>query len=449
MNSSFLFFLQQIQSKTTVHNNTLAFDDVNEDCLLLIFAHLEWADLGHLRQVNKFIMSLADIEIKSRFKTTAIDFRTEKEFAWISNYIRISNASNVLAFLNKFGHVVQRMGIRDMESFASKQEIHAIYKLIEEQCSETLVQLNLFQSGVEFLSTIRKPFKSIEKVILFGRNRYMNGGSDQLTLNELFPGLRNLTFFCSRPENISKIVLNYPHLEHFCVFIDMCEEPETCMNERVVMDLIRRNLQIRSLNLYNPSTNLLRMIAVEMPMLKHLEIKGYEDQRKDDIHFKHVKSLTVSDFYIESRWSERITFSSELEEFNTDIQSVHKYIAFLKHHKQLKRIQIGKEYPVINEEFKRLASANLEAFDVVLSVDDSIEAENIYELIKNSKQLKRLKLAFKGNELRLNNGDKISTDDLKVLLIKEFPNEWTIYLEHKTDTNEVLVLKKHIELNYF
>lgn len=213
---------------------------------------------------------------------------------------------------------------------------------MKEKCSDTLVELQVYYLWTDFLGTIIKPFKNVKTVILNGGNQFMNSNSVRMNFSEMFPAVSSLTFNNVRTKNTSKFALNYPHLEHLSVLIQEFNErvSTSCMNERVVMELIRMNPQIQSIDLTDASDHLLEMITHELPMLKQLQLNGFIRQHDNviNIHFEHVKSFTIGTH--SEDWQKFITFSNELEVFeNADLHH-HDYIAFMKQYRHLKHIKI-------------------------------------------------------------------------------------------------------------
>lgn len=396
-------------------------DDVNVDSLLLKF--FNWTDLQNLRKMNKSISSLADIEIINRFKHKEVIFQQYEEFYEAENDISIGNTTIAVTLLNDFGPFFRKISFQYMGPIFTSQGVNTIYELVEKQCSDTIIELKAFHNGIGFFNTITKPFKSVESVILDGDYAVLDLGNDQLNFSEIFPALRRLAIGYIKAKDANKIILHYPHLEYLNVKIQIFPVLEMFMNERIVMDFIRKNVQIQSLELTDVSENLLKIIADEMPMLKQLKLHNYNHSSDFHFHFEHIKSFSIQP--ISDIWLDYITFSNKLEEFESEGDYYRKYVTFIEQHRHFKRIKMIR---LNNLELKFLESANFEAIDLELTLDESVEAETIYEFIKNSKHFKRLKLFFGSTGLRLRNGDEISADDLKEFLLKEFSNECNIYL---------------------
>lgn len=398
---------------------------------------MDYADLRSLREVSKLFLTLADDATKNRFKEIEVVFRNIPHFYETEDSITIGNSSTITAFLQNVGHFIHTLSINDPTEFASTEEMETIYRLIEKHCS-SLVFLHVFSMGNGFFDKITSPFKSIEHINLINGYSSMEFGNDHLNFNEMFPELRGLSLFYVEAVNIDKILLNYPRLNDLGVVIDECEEPGTCIDERAVIQLFRKNPQIQSLALSFPSENLVKIAADELPMLKQLKLNYYDEEANVfQIHFDHVRTFSI---LYSTDLPEHITFTNELEEFEIFDQSDQKYLTFIENHRNLKRIKINGQGCIDNFDLTRLASADLEVIDLDLTVDDSIEVETIYQLIRNCKELKRLKLTLGKNHLSV--GDDIvpvSAQDLEKLISKKFSSDWNVFRDH---ANEILVERK-------
>lgn len=384
-------------------NITMKLSDLNEDCLLQVLNRLSFSDLMSLAKSNNHLSDVVLDELSRQFSRKTLNIHTElrpesirKFFGPMDendNEIRIRDTTLSANVLKEMGHLIRTLSLES----ATKYDPHAnelIYKLIEKHCSDSLVEFGLCNIFDGFLSNITEPFTKVEVVSL--RGIVEDFGNEEFDLSDMFPALHRLNIDVLGP-NITKIVSNYPHLNHLIITLKDCRNPETCSSEPVIAGLFKKNPQIRNLVLSHGNRNLLQIAADELD-LEQLTICNYHERdgnQTQEIHFEHVKVFKFTDTN-EYHWPSNITFGDELEEFI--VEEIHardyRYLDFIECHKHLKKLQISERNGMKNEGLLRIASAKLNVCEIKLECDSSIEAKNIIELIESSSQLKRIILSF-------------------------------------------------------
>lgn len=390
---------------------------------------------------NEYLSSVVDEEIRRRFSQTLVSFYdfspSEKDdLMETEEFLHIRNFPLIVRILNEYGHLIRNLEISTTID-CSLETVGSIYKAIEEHCSDTLRQLHVDSLGYSFFRNIVRPFKAVEMVSLVGNVMDLN--NENRSFSELFPAVRQLELNFDA-QNSSKIVLEFPFLEHLDVTVmEKCEnnkiESESCSSEAMIIGLIKKNPQIQNVILRSGTPNVLKAIADDLKELERLELYQFSERngQKHSMNknfvfdFKNVKVFKIGSFDYD--FPENIIFSDKLEEFEVIVSSTDtKYLDLIEQSEGLRRLRISHGEGVDYNAMKRLIAANLNVVEMALVHHREVGHGTIIEFVKSCRQLNLLGLTFLPNE---NIKDEMVSD-----LRKYFGNEWTVKLWERGLTME-------------
>lgn len=385
---------------------------MNEDCQTIIFETLSVFDLNALAEVNKGFCSAAEVVMKEKLKQKHLalyDVANEQK-ADIENHDRIDliSTSLISRFLRRFGHLVNDLRIYNNYTLTNV-EIRQLYRLINSYCSSTLLKLhikNLKENSI--FDEFKSPFTNVEEIELHGDFDHLNN----LNFSHVFPAIRQLQWRTKIFHHV-QLTEHMPHLEHYC-FVNWFNQATDSIKK-----FIRNNPQIKSLEMIGISSNLLRFIADELPLLQNLTLHSYDNTKQDlRIHFKDVRRFKVSDYALPNN----ISFGPALEEFESAIahQNSERLVEMVQSHKNtLKALRL-----VIGvENFDILQFADMDLIEIALNCNKESEIGDVIKLIERSKCLQRFDLRI--NQLG-NIARRIFFKFAYKLLKERFANKWAI-----------------------
>lgn len=446
MNSSIGYtkwLIDKLKFKTRENANTnkTSWSSLNIDVQLLILEKLDFVDLLSACQTNKHLYELAvnvftrkfsknTIEIKdgpawhpsddsdedtNHFILNIMDilahfdpFQTEDEFetpplvTTSNKLVQIQDFELTLLALKYFGRFIEKLKID--YSFMNEFQLNRINGMINEYCSESLIEIHLSNCEGYVLEVFTAPFKKIESVSL-GMEMKTVGKS----LDQIFPNLKSLSLSLITILDESLIDCHLPYLEHLYFRVEHNFRDTT---ESYVEILIRNNPQIRSIVLYNVSSRFLAIVNQLLSNLEHLTLWAFA-MNGDDIHFENVKTFVMKNALYSSPVN--ITFSN-LEELHMSYYDnrFDAWLDFITKHPNLKRLHIEESVATdIHERFGTLTD-NLHSLDEISIVcQGSMSVEAVTKLIGDHENLMKLDLAT-------------LTDDVKETLRKELGSRWNI-----------------------
>lgn len=392
-------------------------DEINVDSLLRVCDYLRIVDLNSLGLINRYLFSVTREATRSRFSQKTVKFNIFLGRAMDESVkkIHINRELDSRQIVKEFGSSIQKMEIAVLSS--REEAIDGFMKLVEEHCSETLVQLNLVNTqNFKLLRNILRPFKNVQSIEL--RNE-INLSNDNLNLNEMFPSLRRLSLPSSfDTQNFTKLDLKFPVLEHLKLgFL-------TDYNgiKPFIANIIQKNAQIRSVDLEFPEWNMIKFIADHLPNLEHLNIFDYSSvefnaEDRSNIHFEHLKTFKgIGEF------PEMITFGDKIEYFRIyEPMKNTKFIDVIESSKSLKKLEIHTAslcLPFDEDSMARLTAAQLNINKMYFTLDGNIGTSSIIKFIESCKYLEYFNLHLLQGENEV--------FEIAEILHKHFQNQWTL-----------------------
>lgn len=419
------FFNSQQISPTTKLSH------LNVDNLFKIIEYLSIQDVISIKNTNKYLSTVAEEFLSHEFSKKLIIFdvtnslfnpeehsrvdhgfsinfldyfqtmNTELVIMEDEHSIQFKNANRLIKYILNRGIKIRKLMIVDYEYNQIGDDVKDIFKLIEKQCFDTLIELHVSNLKI-FFETIETTFKNVDTLSwsIFSKSvRDM----DEYKLREHFPSLRSLEL-TNAPT--SKTTLNIENLEHLCI---------SSADDQATIDFLKANQQIKSLDLRLLHPNVFQFVADEMPNVEKLKIQFTDLYGNSSVYFNHLKSITI-----DSGSPGIIQFSDKLEEFVTVNFPTVENMQFLTNNSNVKTIKIEKILTA--PEIQKLIFADFGANHLSLGIHESIKPNNITLLIESCANLN--KFSFKMGETN----DQIKTYvewDKEQTIVNHF-YDWTL-----------------------
>lgn len=327
--------------------------------------------------------ALIRVSIITPFSTLPID-KYHIDVSYESITIRHFEAAS--RFVKYFGHLIPSLElIYNFDEAIGSEEID---KLISLHCSETLKSFTVYVDKKGFFDDFIRPFQKVEYLQMVGA--FTSLDNSNLTFDELFPVVHTLHLGQVRLLDRSGIDRQFPNLEDVSVYL--ARSNGTSLNEADIERLIRKNSQIKRLNLMNASRKSLEIAAKHLPKLENLKLLWYTEQsdNEEKIHFEDLRSFAMIDG--SHSMPSHVTFG-KLEDFETKALPKHctRWLDYVVNDVNLKKLSIT---GVITNDtiISYLAMAHLRLNELSIKCGKKVKDETIIQLIKNTTSLKKLKL---------------------------------------------------------
>lgn len=288
--------------------------DLNMDCQLAILEQLDFDTLRNVAQTNQHFAELATYIFKqlisstkfsihgTRNTNTSLDasdlIARDLQHVWFENlssyFIRFENDSfhsrNLGAILNVlkyFGDSIKKLAI--FTAFVPDGGIHkSVGQMINEHCSETLVELEVLHFYADVFKYFTKPFRAVESVA-FGHVINVDE-RDYLPMSQLFPNLKRLVLILDQMLNSSYIVRHLPHLNYLMIK-DKSYQSSVDGDAAGLEKLIKLNPQIRNINFESVESPRVKFVSEHLPDLDSLSLAGVDGGNQ--IHFRNVTKFVM------------------------------------------------------------------------------------------------------------------------------------------------------------
>ncbi|XP_055303238.1 uncharacterized protein LOC129568921 [Sitodiplosis mosellana] len=273
---------------------TIKITDLNNDCLEVIFNHLEFNDLFNVADSNKLLTSAAGRVYWKKYRKMPVDlytcYTTDECFKIRAHCIWVYDRTAALKFLRYFGHIITKLRIT---CFSIKNPYLAeLHRYVFEYCSETLIQISFCYMIACAFFPIEKSFPNVESVSF----RYCMVDENLSQLNKWFPNVRRLTFgYFVKLDNRKCIEKYFPHLQSLSIE-RFCPQNQFGFEEQNAMEALRLNPNLQHLKLKNFDTKFLRKASEYMKRVESLEItirRSDINHRGSSIRLEKVKRLVI------------------------------------------------------------------------------------------------------------------------------------------------------------
>lgn len=358
------------------------FGELNDDVLYIIASYLGLRDLVSFVQVDSRYSEIAHSEVNCRYRHhSVLDIYQDKnktfEIYEKPDKVTIFDVQTALNVLKFFGKHFQTI----MLGHKYNTRMNDLDKIIEHISKYSSKSLHLY-TFLDLVKNVTAPIEAVEVLSM----ETMSIFKETIRLNEIFPRLRQLALKSTNDGNYSFINSEFPHLEHFSLFI---LGPEDHTNDENVRELIRKNPTIRNIGGVMHDQDVLKFINQHLPNIENLTISTLLSEPLQFDNLKHLKF--ASDFYEPIGMDELTMPRLETLTFSYYNEHYLQWMAALKNLTHLRRLNIekwsGEALPVDLDVFTAdLPNLTEATFYIPLKDDD---VDSIIRFIKNHTKLVR------------------------------------------------------------
>lgn len=258
-----------------------------------------------------------------------------------SYYIGKSNKQISIRDLNDLSNIMQYFGnhIQKMKVYYPRIILNGqindwamVNRLVNAYGSKSLTQLKWSYISKEIWHQFTVPFKNVETLEL-----QILVDTDGMKLSQLFTNLKKLRIRLMNKANYDIIDCALPHLEHLDIFFRSSFYTSTnvlnCKEQ--IIGLIKKNSQIRSINVANTTQEFNKVIEEHLPGVERLTFTyGPNDE---PLHFENVMDLVLYKRYQSSLRNLSFPHLKSLEtSFFTEELEI--FIEFFQRHGNLRRL---------------------------------------------------------------------------------------------------------------
>lgn len=251
------------------------------------------------------------------------------------------------------------------------------------------------------------PFNELEHLVLVIKSKTIAHGF--MSFDKLLPKLSQMHLFLYSDVDYSFIDCELQYLEHLVLGVSSDAQNRTYQIDA----LLRKNTQIRYIEIAFFPTDYLKVINVLLPKLENLTLQ-HLDIGNESIQFEHVKCFTLQSSGLQSL--RNLSFPKlEVLSMKFAAPYLNSWIDFFKRHPNISKLHITDTHNPVWNPLLQL-SANLPNLNEIL-IDslNYIPVDTISEFIERNNKLMSVKIAiFKFNKA---DGD---------VLRKKFQHEWDI-----------------------
>lgn len=394
--------------------------DLNADVQLLILENLNLSDLLSMAQTNRQMYSLAANVFQRKYsKKMVLAYDPHADEHNDINDTYFQNFEMISKILKYFGTLISHLEIgykwKAEYTMNIGTKINSIHNLINLHCSETLVHFQIDNFYEVSLDNMTKPFKNVEKFTIRGRLTEMSSSS--LTFDKLFPALREMYLPFLRVENKNTLEINLPLLEHISIGTFAYSDPSR-FTEASVEHILKKNPQIRSVELSCSDQYFLKIINENVPNLEMLELKHFSPSSVPiDVNFKNVTTLKIY-----STWStkvpENVIFENLVQlHIEGCFDCINRWAEeLLKTNKHLSRLYLDRGC-IGSEVFETLKPATLNITEISLTFCARVDNESIIQFLRDNQNLKKI---------TFNQFQSERMDNITHALWQELGDEWKI-----------------------
>lgn len=377
-----------------LNNETTHLMNLNIDVQFVILENLNLSDLISLADTNAHFFRMAANVFKRKHSQKLIKFLApddiiKRDLCVIDDVIYVQRYDSILRLLTHFGQLILKLNLEH----GSNQElllhartfnmVHSVNKFTNFYCSEGLTQLEIENYFANFFDEMTHPFKHVEKVSITGWFKKL--GTSTLTFDELFPAIKHLVLENVQVIDSSSISRSFSYLEHLQLEIRSSRYSDG-FAEHDVEQALKRNPQIRSLNLDGASEKILEIASENLIKLEMLALSPLrtdflfsEPQRNKKIVFEYVKILHIFTPY----HMKNIKFSN-LNELHTAaiVTPDYDWIEDVKRNSHLKKLYLDR-ICVGNDRLQQIASANLSVDQLSVDFCSDVDDNSIIGFIEN------------------------------------------------------------------
>lgn len=270
--------------------NASHFFEMAPELQMLILEELDLVDLMNVADTNKHFNHMALDIYRRKFQERLVKIEgrlaISNEVYVNENHISFSNPTTSSMFLRIFGHLIRKVWIFNMDMCA--EDIELIAKNLNQFCSNTLLQLDIYNCPMNIWDSMPAPFKSMESVTFMNKLET----TENQNFTEIFPKIRRLGIDFVNSHHEDTFNAHFTHLEHLAVGFVESQLPDDAFQHRDFQRICQMNPQIRTLSLQYTSHEPLKYASEHLKNLESLQVSWptWNSLNPDDeIRFESVK----------------------------------------------------------------------------------------------------------------------------------------------------------------
>lgn len=330
----------------------------------------EFEENNYLNDIlNEALQSPGGLEIanqlyNNKYSEKLVSIGDSAEYVVTDNVIHLNHAQ-ADNFLKAFGSSIKNLKIEYGKIPADE---HAnIGKIVNDYCSKTLFDFRIDSCKNDAFDKIKQPFKAVE--LLSFKCELTDASKNSLTIDKLFPKLRILELQCTGAYFNHK----FEHLEELKV--------NQLAND--LSAILKRNLQIRKLELIETSLDDMRIASETLPRLNSLILfiwTSAKPYKGPTIQFENVKYIFAAGQNLGIN-PKQIQFK-HVEDFSLNLigQSSEWLVEFLEDVEGIKTLHITTT-KFNNSTLSQLCDKHVSLRLAILQIDSSVDFECINKLL--------------------------------------------------------------------
>lgn len=275
------------------------------DVLERIFRNLSFGDLVSAADSNKQLRKVADLVFRLEHgrKNILIYGASSCPSHWVidDDFFFVAHLKTTFQMLRCFGHSISKLDINlkkfgDRSKYAGNLESLGIHfdhliSYVKQYCVESLIELKILGPAGCSLNAFVRPFPNVIDVSV-----HLSDLTD-VSLIELFPKMRSLTYHCQKITDFVKIEKEFYSLEHLEIVVENVwdrEEPFSSLirtNRRLTSLAVPFKAIFQNMNEILPNLRVLRLN--EFPMVFSIEDVLYPNFYTEKFHFQTVKKIEI------------------------------------------------------------------------------------------------------------------------------------------------------------
>ena len=207
-------------------NDDNSTERLNDDCLMIIFKHLDLPDLMNMAQVNAELYYIALYEFKRKYSQSFLAVgilmnpprsfmenllestgkmlhltneerlqRTFSKFTFdtVAQRVIFNDYPFLINTIKYFGCLIKRVDMK--ENMLEANVVKPIFEHLNKYSARSLIQLKVGRMKIEWLNELKGPFPKLDEFSFSdSHERSFEFNPKRLTISEKFPNLRRLLF---------------------------------------------------------------------------------------------------------------------------------------------------------------------------------------------------------------------------------------------------------------
>lgn len=365
------------------------FIDLNEDVLYLIFFPLDVIGFLQMTKTSPLFRAFVGDVFRRKFQDYEFEIvyandaiHGQEMFHEFPNYhqIELYDYKLILNVLHYFGSMIKKLSITNYSLDDHRSTV--IHGFVNEYVAATVKQLDLGTIKDDTLALFAKPLKEVEHFACsIGREQV----GAILPFSQLFPKLKRLSISFNSDVDFNFVDCRMPLLERLTITIGTKAALERM---KQIDGLIRKNPQIKSINCNSFPITYIEVVNKALPNIESLTVQNFY-VANESLQFEQVKHFSV--------WTslpvpiEKLSFpriASLKMEYSPG--SFDSCMAFFKRHHHLEKLDMKIGYAVSEMQLLQLMVELPNLIEVHFEFSDSINVDNIIELIQSHQKLMKM-----------------------------------------------------------